>query len=89
MFKLSRFRQECFVQELCYSSFATATADRPYSGLGTSSRATGWDPGARPHLSADHSGKAGRGGASSGVIASLAEAVGHKSRASKQPPVFS
>ena len=45
MFKLSRFRQERFVQELCCSSFATATASRPYSGLGTSSRALGWDPG--------------------------------------------
>ena len=72
MFKLSRFRQERFVQELCCSSFATATASRPYSGLGTSSRALGWDPGstgrsaaqsmfnsneARPHPLADHSGR--------------------------------
>ena len=80
MFKLSRFRQERFVQELCCSSFGTATASRPYSGLGTSSRALGWDPGStgRPHLLADHSGKAGRGSASSGVTASLAEAVGHE-----------
>ena len=45
MFKLRRFRQERFVQELCCSSFATATASRPYSGLGTSSHALGWDPG--------------------------------------------
>ena len=86
MFKLSRFRQEHFVQELCYSLFATATADRPYSGLGTSSRALGWDPGARPHLSANITLERQE---EAGVIVSLAEVVGHKSRASKHPPVFS
>ena len=73
MFKLSRFRQERFVQELCCSSFATATADRPYSGLGTSPHTLGWDPGARPHLSADITLERQE----EAVSGSLAEAVGH------------
>ena len=83
MFKLSRFRQERFIQELCCSSFATATASRPYSGLGTSSCALGWDPGstaAAGRAPASHipdrfspGGTRGRG-----TRLSLAEAVGHE-----------
>ena len=60
MFKLSRFRQERFVQELCCSSFATATASRPYSGLGTSSRALGWDPGSTGRSAAAGCARAGQ-----------------------------
>ena len=60
MFKLSRFRQERFVQELCCSSFATATASRPYSGLGTSSRALGWDPGSTGRSAAAGHARAGQ-----------------------------
>ena len=60
MFKLSRFRQEPFVQELCCSSFATATASRPYSGLGTSSRALGWDPGSTGRSAAAGRARAGQ-----------------------------
>ena len=33
LFKLSQFRQERFVQELCCSSFATATASRPTGNM--------------------------------------------------------
>ena len=45
VFKLSRFCQEHFVQELCCDSFATASASRPYSSLRTSSHALVWDSG--------------------------------------------
>ena len=68
MFKLSRFRQERFIQELCCSSFATATASRPYSGLGTSSRALG-------HIPDRFSPGGARG---RGTRLSLAEAVRHE-----------
>ena len=57
---LSRFRQEPFVQQLCCSSFATATASRPYSGLGTSSRALGWDPGSTGRSAAACRARAGQ-----------------------------
>ena len=38
MFKVSRYCQERFIQELCCNSFATASASWPYSSLRTSSR---------------------------------------------------
>ena len=45
MFKLSRFCQERFIQELCCDLFAMAIASQPYSCLRTSSHALVWDPG--------------------------------------------
>ena len=39
MFKLSRFSQEHFFQELCCDSFTKASASQPYSSLGTGSHA--------------------------------------------------
>ena len=45
VFKLSRFCQERFIQELCCASFATVSTGWPYSSLRTSSHALVWDPG--------------------------------------------
>ena len=83
MFKLSRFRQERFIQELCCSSFATATASRPYSGLGTSSRTLGWDPGSTAAAGCTLAGHipdrfSPRGTRGRGTRLSLAEVVGHE-----------
>ena len=46
VFKLSRFRQKCFIQEIIILQFVChGSASRPYSKLKTSSRILVWDPG--------------------------------------------